>query len=702
MLTGEALSVSQPVLAQTDQCSAWQIENNIEKLLTDPALVDTLAACGSDALPFLLRHFKESFTQNSAESEYQRLLILTALGQMGPRASSSTRDLANSMGYRFITSEDMDRAIFYTLWQINGDPTRPLAEILLDAKENELARSSALSELQDFARDNLNLIPGGINPNSLEKTINGALVMIAENPTENLEFRIQAFYALEKKKFIPDVLKEIQNSLDSTLLRVIQDQTKKPEDRLDAVDTLKRFYSYDVLPYAQIIAPVLTQIVLESNNAEKTRSSALNELSTYYSFHTQKIIPGGVNPTSLERAFNIKLVTIAENPRENLDFRIQVFQFLGTERFRPDVLKEIQNSLDSTLLRVIQDQTKKPEDRLDAVETLKNLYSYNASPYALIIVPALTRIVLESNNAEETRSAALSKLSDYDLTLAQKLAENPSEKLDFRVQAFTILGTKRFRPDVLKKIQNSLDSTLLRAIQDQTKKPEYRLDAVHTLMELYSYNAVPHAQIVAQVLTQIILEPSNTEETRSNTLDELSNYGLNLEKTINSALVTIAENPSENLNFRIHAFEFLETNISRLDVLKKIQNSLDSTLLRVIQDQTKKPKDRLDAVYSLESLYSYNAVPHAQIIAPILTRIILEPSNEVYTRFYALDKLRSYDPTLAQEIGQKVSLPLEDGVGSGGAGTPFVRVATVTKLKAAPSFVCRYPLIQTVFAWKCR
>jgi len=148
-------------------------------------------------------------------------------------------------------------------------------------------------------------------------------------------------------------------------------------------------------------------------------------------------------------------------------------------------------------------------------------------------------------------------------------------------------------------------------------------------------------------------------------------------------------------------FQFLGTERFRPDVLKKIQNSLDSTLLRVIQDQTKKPKDRLDAVYSLESLYSYNAVPHAQIIAPILTRIILEPSNEVYTRFYALDKLSSYDPTLAQEIGQKVSLPpLVFGGGAGG-GAP-ARAATVTRLKAAPSFVCRYPLIQTVFAWKCR
>ncbi|KAM3092561.1 hypothetical protein ACKFKG_21985 [Phormidesmis sp. 146-35] len=223
ILTDESLSISQPALARPDRCSVQQIENNIESLRADPSLVEALATCGSDALPILLRYLDQSFTEDSADGEYQRLLIITTLGQMGFRASSSARDLAKLMGYEWITSEDLDKAIFYTLWQINGDPTRTLFEILSDTGEDRLARGSALSNLQRFARDKSNLIPGGINPTSLERKLNGAILAIAENSDDDTDFRIQAFESLETNKLRPDVLKEIQNSIASALLKVIQD-----------------------------------------------------------------------------------------------------------------------------------------------------------------------------------------------------------------------------------------------------------------------------------------------------------------------------------------------------------------------------------------------------------------------------------------------------------------------------------------------
>ncbi|KAM3112980.1 hypothetical protein [Phormidesmis sp. 146-33] len=81
----------------------------------------------------------------------------------------------------------------------------------------------ALSNLQRFARDKSNLIPGGINPTSLERKLNGAILAIAENSDDDTDFRIQAFESLETNKLRPDVLKEIKNSIASALLKVIQD-----------------------------------------------------------------------------------------------------------------------------------------------------------------------------------------------------------------------------------------------------------------------------------------------------------------------------------------------------------------------------------------------------------------------------------------------------------------------------------------------
>ena len=310
MLAGEALSISQPSLAQTAQCSAQQIENNIENLLTDPALVDTLAACGSDALPILLLYLDRSFIKEFEKSnhnsltkaeqrkvdssEYQQLLIISTLGQMGSRASSSTRDLGKLIG-RWSMAKDLDKVIFYTLWQIDGDPTRALAQIAIDTREELSTRRSALFNLQYFARDNTNLIPGGVNSQRLEKTTNDALVTIALNPNDDVDFRLNAFENLKEARVASNTLARIQDAITDTLLKVIQDPTRKTEQRLDAVFKVEytlyeRILKAPIKPaHIQIIAPVLTQIILDTNNTPETRHTALFRLKTFDGVLAEKI-----------------------------------------------------------------------------------------------------------------------------------------------------------------------------------------------------------------------------------------------------------------------------------------------------------------------------------------------------------------------------------------------------------------------------
>ena len=306
ILAGEALFISQPALAQTKQCSAQQIKNNIENLLTDPALVDTLAACGSDALPTLLRYLdrSESFgTRDEEEIDYQRLLIVTAIGRMGSRASSSARDLAKLMSSRgslyglnaipampsfnaLLSTKKLqvqyfDKAIVYSLWQINGAPTRTLAQIGVDTKESLLLRQTAILNLQYFARDYANLIPGGINSIALKQTTNKALLMIALNPKDDLNFRLSAFENLKREGVTVGTLAKMEDAITKTLLDVIQNQAEKAEERIIAVDKINYLYSEilrtSVQPvYAQVIISVLTKITLESRNTTDIRNDALS------------------------------------------------------------------------------------------------------------------------------------------------------------------------------------------------------------------------------------------------------------------------------------------------------------------------------------------------------------------------------------------------------------------------------------------
>ena len=353
ILAGEALSISQLSLAQTAQCSAQQIENNIENLLTDPALVDTLAACGSDALPILLLYLDRSFIKEFEKSnydsltkaeqrkvdssEYQQLLIISTLGQMGSRASSSTRDLGKLIGRRSM-AEELDKVIVYALWQINGDPTRALAQIAVDTREDLSARSSALHTLEGFARDYANLIPGGVNSQRLEKTTNDALVTIALNPNDDVDFRLNAFGNLKGARVAPNTVARIQDAL----------------------------------------------------------------------------------------------VTIALNPNDDVDFRLKALADLKEARVAPNTVARIQDAITDTLLKVIQDPTRKTEQRLDAVFKVEyTLYERILKApikpaHIQIIAPVLTQIILDTNNTPETRHTALFRLKTFDGVLAEKIAKEVS------------------------------------------------------------------------------------------------------------------------------------------------------------------------------------------------------------------------------------------------------------------------------------
>jgi hypothetical protein len=201
ILVGEFLSFSEPSWAQTKQCSAQQIENNIKNLPANPALVDTLAACGSDAVPILTRYLETSPRDRSielfGEIADRRLLIIVTLGKMGTRAASSTKDLLNLMG-NSASSRDLDKVILYTLWQINDVPTRNtiignLLAVVKNRVETPEKRLNAAAKIDYIYRDLLK------TKTSLAyaQAATTALTQIISENKNNLETRSQALSLLK-------------------------------------------------------------------------------------------------------------------------------------------------------------------------------------------------------------------------------------------------------------------------------------------------------------------------------------------------------------------------------------------------------------------------------------------------------------------------------------------------------------------------
>jgi hypothetical protein len=197
ILVGEFLSFSEPSWAQTKQCSAQQIENNIKNLPTNPTLVDTLTACGSGAVPILTRYLETSPRDRSielfGEIADRRLLVIVTLGKMGTRAASSTKVLLNLMG-NSASSIDLDKVILYTLWQINDVPTRNLiVSNLLAVVETPEKRLNAAAKIDYIYRDILKTKTSLV----YAQIVTTSLTQIISENKNNLETRSQALSLLK-------------------------------------------------------------------------------------------------------------------------------------------------------------------------------------------------------------------------------------------------------------------------------------------------------------------------------------------------------------------------------------------------------------------------------------------------------------------------------------------------------------------------
>ncbi len=202
LLACEFLSISAPALAQTTQCSVQQIENNIKNLPTNPTLVDTLVACGSDAVPILLRYLEaapgDRSTELLTEIADRRLLVIMVLGQMGSRASSSTNVLLSLMGNSSST-QDLDKVILYTLWQINDEANRnyiisSLLKVVQNPVEMPEKRVVIASKIDYLYHDILKtkILLGH------SQIITPALNQIILKTSNNSETRREAFLLLKK------------------------------------------------------------------------------------------------------------------------------------------------------------------------------------------------------------------------------------------------------------------------------------------------------------------------------------------------------------------------------------------------------------------------------------------------------------------------------------------------------------------------
>jgi hypothetical protein len=231
LLACEFLSIAAPSLAQTKQCSVQQIENNIKNLPTNPTLVDTLAACGSDAVPILLRYLeadpRDRSTELLTEIADRRLLVIMALGQMGSRAASSTNILLSLMGNSSST-QDLDKVILYTLWQINDESTRNsiisnLLKVVQNPVEIPEKRVDVVSKIDYLYRDLLKtkIFLGHV------QIITPALNQIILKTSNNSETRKQAFLLLknfdlalaqEIEKQYPNIISDNRSGETATVI----------------------------------------------------------------------------------------------------------------------------------------------------------------------------------------------------------------------------------------------------------------------------------------------------------------------------------------------------------------------------------------------------------------------------------------------------------------------------------------------------
>jgi hypothetical protein len=465
IVVSEALFISQPCMATIEQCSAKKIENNVENLSANPALIDTLVACGSDIVPVLLRRYivlssSESYFPNpqsghsteqlkaiAEKVDYERLLVLTTLGQMGSSASLASRDLAKSLDAQDIqpfSPTDLNKVILYTLWQINGDPIRTLSQIVLDPKEDLSSRYNALNYLKDFPRNNSNFMPEIINSKSLEITTNESLTLIAINPGEDLNFRLDAFIGL-RDKITAEQSIEIQNGITKTLLKIIRNQSEETEKRFDAINIYGEILGTSTKPVnEQIITSFLSQIILNKSEKVEIRYKAIDR----YEYQLQNFAYASADSVSreiklrlLKNTLNELLEVITLDSNEDLDFRLNILMDLKTKGIASKKLSKVKTAITNSLFKIIQNQSNEPENRLYAVNKIISMYirpDGSISPIGgetliknpmrpadvKIIVPVLTQIALNTSNSDEIRNDALLRLYDFDNVLAAKIAKD--------------------------------------------------------------------------------------------------------------------------------------------------------------------------------------------------------------------------------------------------------------------------------------
>jgi hypothetical protein len=211
-------------IAQQSRCVASDISNKINQLPKNPSLVDTIAICGSSAVPILTRHLNSLFSRKPdrfEENEYLGLLIITTLGEMRTEASSSTRDLARLLSDKsLVKSEDLDKAILYALGQINDSPYR-------------------------------------------------ALAVLASDSSENMDLRISAFWILRSERLGSNTLKQVRESITTSLLRVVE--MGSYTQIFDATSEIESLYNSDLdQNYKQVIISALTKIISETRLFDPT------------------------------------------------------------------------------------------------------------------------------------------------------------------------------------------------------------------------------------------------------------------------------------------------------------------------------------------------------------------------------------------------------------------------------------------------